>query len=139
VGQTGQIASIIFWSRGIEQDILLKDGRIHFPTLNQLVDILGRKKIFLGGSISFQLEYRSIHLRFEGDLNLEISMNGGEAGEANSLLILLRGNVGVFRGVGRALQKMNFTLSAGGASTTGGVDMNSCFHSGLEEVLPLID
>jgi hypothetical protein len=80
VGQPGQIAHVITKGRGGELDIPFEDGRINFPTRDQLKNILGGEKILMDTPIPPDPEDRPIDLRFERDFDLDITPDRCQAG-----------------------------------------------------------
>jgi hypothetical protein len=87
IGQAGQIAYIVFESRGSKPDRFLEYGGGHLPVLNELVNILWRKKIFMRLPIPLDFKNGFVDLRFDRNLDIDVSTNGCEAGEPVSLII----------------------------------------------------
>ena len=81
IDQTGEVAHIVLESGRFELNISFKYGRIYIPAFNELVDILRREKIFVSFPIAFEGEDRFIDLGFNGDFDIDITSNRGQAGE----------------------------------------------------------
>jgi hypothetical protein len=138
IDQTGEVAYIVLKRGWFKLNTSFEDGRIYIPTLNELVDILRREKIFVNRPVVFELENRSIHLGFERYFNLNITLDRSQTGQPISLVNLPLGEFWMFWGIDDPLQDFDLTLSAGCTSTARGIDMNPCFHGCLKEVLSLI-
>jgi hypothetical protein len=62
IDQAGEVAYIILKSGRVELDISFENGWIYIPPFYELVDILGRKEIFLSPSVPFEIKDRFINL-----------------------------------------------------------------------------
>ncbi len=135
IEQSGQIAGIVFKGRGGELNVSFEDGRIDIPSLHQLVDVLGREEIFVGLPVSFELKNGFIDLGFDGDFDIEIALGPGSCRQDGIPRRIPTGTtLGCLGASAAPLQDLYLALSAGGASSAGGIDMNPGLHGRLKEI-----
>jgi hypothetical protein len=79
LGQSGreacQIADVILQSRRHQLYITLENRGIHFPTFNELVNVLGGKEVLTKGSVFLQGKNGFVDARLNGNLDLQIVPN----------------------------------------------------------------